>query len=459
MTLIAEQFSAFADRLSFDDVPERVVNTAKYLMLDAIGIALASTTYDFAQETINALATFGAGKSPVIGSRVKLALRDAVLANGVLIHGLDFDDTHTVALIHATAGCFSTALGVAAETNASGRQLLTAYVLGMEIAARIGAVAKGEMNQIGFHPTGVIAAFACALIAGKLFGINQNQSVMAQGIVLSMASGNREYSFDASGTKRLHPGWAGVAGITAAVLAKGGFTGPRTAYEGRFGLYATHLPVGSKPDLGLATAKLGATWETLQVSVKPYPVGHFNVAFIDAAIALSGKHGIVPEDVAAIEALVPRHAVNIVCEPAELRKRPANSYAAKFSVQYAIACALVAKKFGLAELERYGDPAILALADKVTHSIDLATGYPRHMSGEVIITMKSGERFSHREQVNRGAPDNPLSEIDILEKFMNNAALALPKPRAEEIADTILSMDKPQCNARELAAKCALVSQ
>ena len=456
MTLIAQQFAEFADRLTYDDVPARVVSTAKHLILDAVGIALASTTYDFGQQTIKALAIFGDGDASIIGSRSKLALRDAVLANGVLIHGLDFDDTHTVALVHATAGCFATAFNVAAQVNTSGRELLTAYVLGMEVAARVGTVAKGELNQVGFHPTGIVAAFACALVAGKLFGLSEDQLVMAQGVVLSMASGSREYTFEAAGTKRLHPGWAGVSGISAAALAKGGFTGPRTAYEGRYGLYATHLPPGSKPDLNLATAELGKSWETLQVSIKPYPVGHFNVAFIDAAIALAKKYPILAQDVAAIEALVPAHAVKIVCEPAESRKRPAHRYAAQFSIQYAIACSLITQKFGLAELERYNDPDILALAAKVSHRVDAASGYPRHLSGEVIITMKNGERYSHREQVNRGAPDNPLSERDILDKFMNNAALALPRSRAQEIAEAILAMDTPQSTARHLATKCAL---
>src|SRR5688572_21967712 len=379
--LISEQLSAFAGRVAFDNIQRDVIRMAKYLILDATGIGLASTTFDFAYKTITALATFGAGDAHIIGSRKRLALRDAVLANGVLIHGLDFDDTHTVGLVHATSSCFPTALGVAAQTNASGRELLTAYILGMEVATRLGAVAKGQFQQVGFHPTGIVAAFACALITAKLLGLDQDASVMAQGIALSMASGNREYSVDASGTKRLHPGWAGVAGISAAVLAQGGFTGPRTTYEGRFGLYATHLPSDSEPDLAPATHDLGGTWATLQVSIKPYPVGHFNVAFIDAAIALSREHAIQAEDVAAIEALVPPHALKIVCEPVESRKRPLNSYAAQFSVQYAIACALIARKFGLAELERFDDPRVLALADKVSHRPDPASGYPKYLSG------------------------------------------------------------------------------
>jgi 2-methylcitrate dehydratase PrpD len=458
MLLISEQLAAFAHRLAFEEIPQEVVRMAKRLILDAVGIGLASTRFEFADKTIKALATFGAGDSRIIGSPITLALRDAVLANGVLVHGLDFDDTHTVGLVHATASCFPTALGVAAQVNASGRELLTAYILGMEIAARLGAVAKGQFQQVGFHPTGLVAAFACALLTGKILRLSENESVMAQGIALSMASGNREYSSDASGTKRLHPGWAGVAGISAAVLAQGGFTGPRTAYEGRFGLYATHLPAENKPDLAPATSGLGSTWETLQVSIKPYPVGHFNVAFIDAAIALLRAHAFDIEDIAAIEALVPPHAIKIVCEPVESRKRPASSYAAQFSVQYAIACTLIAQKFGLAELERFDDPRVLALADKVSHRPDPASGYPKYLSGEVTIIKKNGERLAHREQINRGAPGNPLTESDVVAKFMGNALLAASPSRANEIRDAIFAMDETAANSRILAAKCALAA-
>src|SRR5687767_11012946 len=128
MLLISEQLAAFAHRLAFEEIPQEVVRMAKRLILDAVGIGLASTRFEFADKTIKALATFGAGDSRIIGSPITLALRDAVLANGVLVHGLDFDDTHTVGLVHATASCFPTALGVAAQVNASGRELLTAYI-------------------------------------------------------------------------------------------------------------------------------------------------------------------------------------------------------------------------------------------------------------------------------------------------------------------------------------------
>jgi 2-methylcitrate dehydratase PrpD len=230
MKFITETLAKFAFDLSDNTIPESVRCRAAHLILDGAGIAYASTTFDFARQAVASLSTFERGQCPVIGFPITLALRDAVLVNGILVHGLDFDDTHLTGVVHVTSSCFPTALGVAWAAQRSGRDLLTAYVLGIEVAARLGNVAKGELNQIGFHPTGVVAAFACALIAGKLERLTCEQLVMAQGIALSMAAGTREYSADGSSTKRMHPGWAGVCGITAARLAREGFTGPRSAY-------------------------------------------------------------------------------------------------------------------------------------------------------------------------------------------------------------------------------------
>ncbi len=159
--LIAGALADFAANLRYEDIPEEVRERARHLMLDGVGIAHASTHYDFAHRSLAAVTELGQGDSDVIGFSARLSLRDAVLMNGILVHGLDFDDTHGPGIIHATASCLPTALGVAAHLGLSGRELLTAYVLGMEIGTRLGSVAKGGFHQIGFHPTGLVGAFAC----------------------------------------------------------------------------------------------------------------------------------------------------------------------------------------------------------------------------------------------------------------------------------------------------------
>ena len=179
---ISERLARFAAGLRYEDIPPAVLERAKYLILDAIGIALASTRQEYARAAFEGLAMFGSGNGVVIGIRERLPVRDAIVMNGVLVHGLDYDDTHPEGVVHSTSSCFPCAFGVASHASASGRDLLAAFVLGTEVAARLGMVARGALHEAGFHPTGMLAAFSGALIAGKLYGLSEREMVMAQGI-------------------------------------------------------------------------------------------------------------------------------------------------------------------------------------------------------------------------------------------------------------------------------------
>jgi len=451
--LIAETLAGFAAELADGDIPEEVRRRAPYLMLDAVGIALASTGFEFAHRTINAIAGLaGEGDGAVIGASLRLPMRDAAFLNGFLIHGLDFDDTHSGGIVHATSSVFPTALAVAARTRASGRELVTAYVAGIEAAARLGAVAQGGFHQVGFHPTGLVGAFACAIVAGKLMGLTQQQLTMAQGIALSLGAGSLEFLEDGAWNKRMHPGWAAVSGITAATLAQSGFVGARRAYEGRFGLYASHLGEQYDPaNLSLATEGLGRVWELMQVAVKPFPICHFTHACADAAIALA-EEGLDPASIEHVRALVPAEVVKTVCEPVANKRRPANEYDAKFSIPFIVAASLVRRRFTLAELEpeTLGDAAILALADRIEYEVDPDSGFPRHYSGEVIVRTRDGRTLRRREAINRGSGDRPLSGDDIVAKYRTNAGRVLSAGHAERIRALVLGIETI-ADARDLA--------
>jgi 2-methylcitrate dehydratase PrpD len=198
---------------------------------------------------------------------------------------------------------------------------------------------------------------------------------------------------------------------------------------------------------------LGKIWEMENVAVKPYPACHFVHACTDAAIALRSQ-GIRAGEIVHVRALVPQGVVKTVCEPAANKRRPANSYDAKFSIPYAVATALVRGRFGLAELEEPAlrDAQVLALADKVDYEADPNSGFPKWYSGEVVIRLRDGRELAQREQVNRGAADRPLANEEIIAKFMENAQLAVSPARAAEMRDAILSMDGRAVRARELEA-------
>ena len=455
-TGISSALAGFTADLRWDAIPAEVRTRAKHLILDAIGCGLAARRFEFAAVSFRAIVELGGqGTRSVVGHSMRLPLRDAVLANGILMHGLDYDDTHSEGIVHLTVGVLPAAIGLAAELNRSGRDLLVAYIAGVEAGARLGSVVKGGFHQVGFHPTGVIGAFASALAAGKLHGLDHDRLVNAQGVALSAASGSLEFLEDGSWTKRFHPGWAGVSGITAAMLAKHGFVAPAAAYEGRFGLFKSHLgALEAQCDYARATQGLASIWESLNVAVKPYPACHFVHAFADAALELRRK-GLEAAQVESITALVPAEVVKTVCEPAEKKRRPANEYDAKFSVPYVIAATLRAGKFGLAELEDAAlrDPETLALAAKVGYRVDPDSGFPKHYSGEIIVRLADGREMRHRESINRGSADRPLTNAEVEAKFLQNAVLCVPESRAKSIRDSVLGLDEQPARALEEALR------
>ncbi|MFV0492695.1 MAG: MmgE/PrpD family protein [Pseudorhodobacter sp.] len=459
-TPIAQELAAFAVNLEPKAIPDGVKTRARLLMLDAFGIALASTQYDFAHRAHAALTELGAGGSRnVIGFGTRLQARDAAMLNGLLIHGLDYDDTHTPGVIHATASVLPAAFTMALETGVSGEDMQTAYIAGMEVATRLGTVACGGFHQVGFHPTGVIGIFGAVIAAGRLRGLTGAQLATAQGIALSMASGSLEFLQDGAWTKRMHPGWAAASALTAVAMARHGFVAPKAVYEGRFGFFNAYLGErASSVDLGIATAGLGTDWEIMNVAIKPMPACHFTHACADAAVALHAANGLKPGDIEEVVALVPEEVIKTVCEPRETKIRPQNSYDAQFSIPYAVACGLLRGRFGLPDLEQdaFTAPEILDFMPKVRHEIDPNSRFPKYYSGEVIIRTRDGRKIRHREDVNRGASDRPLSAEDITRKFTENASMSCAPANITRLRDAILTLD----GADSLAPlECALARQ
>ncbi|SAK69344.1 MmgE/PrpD family protein [Caballeronia catudaia] len=441
---VSQRLAAFTTHLQLSDVPQSVRERAKHLILDSIGLAYATLKLPCATSTLAAMQELGKGDATVFGHTQKLALRDAMLLNGLLIHSLDFDDTHARGVIHSTASALPVAFNLAERENASGADLLTAYLCAMEVSTRVGSAAKSGFHNAGFHPTGLVGAFGCSLGAARLLGLSAGQAEHAQGIVLSMASGNLEFLQDGAWTKRLHPGWAAVAGTTAATLAKHGYIGPGATYEGRFGLYALYMKTPLEAgDIDIATAGLGETWEIDGVALKPIPACHFTHASSDAAVALHRAHGLQASDIERVIVRVPGPTIPIVCEPVAPKQKPSNSYDAQFSIPYIVATGLVRGRFTLDDLEAdaLADEAVRAVAARVTHEADPDSTFPRHYTGEVIVHTRDGRTLTHRESINRGSSDRPLTNDDIVAKFFDNAQRNVSRHDAERICEAVLSLD------------------
>lgn len=444
---IQSQLAEFAANLGHGDIPAEVRTRAVHHKLDAAGIAMASTRYDFAHKTLAGFRALGdEGKVPVFGMAAHLNPRDAATLNGFLCHGLDYDDTHIAAIVHPTASVMPAVLSAAAMTKGTtGEQMVTAYIIGVEAAARIGAAAKSQFHQVGYHPTGMVGIFGCVLAVGRILGLNAKQMESAQGLALSMASGSMQFLEDGAWNKRFHPGWAASSAITAVYLAREGFVGASDPYDGRYGLYKSFLGLGPRmeqTDHSLATAGLGSVWELMATAIKPFPTCHFTHGAIDAALAVRPQIN----DLSTIQNIKVKVAEGmhaIICEPEAKKKKPANDYDAKFSVHYLVATAMLRGRLTLDELEPdvLTDPEILDLTSRVSFVDDPESLFPNAYSGEVVVTMKDGREIGHREQVNRGAADRPLSNEEILIKWRDNARMLVNGDKVERLQAAMLDLD------------------
>jgi 2-methylcitrate dehydratase PrpD len=447
----------FVQSTNYAALPQRLRDFARFHILDVVGTALAATKFEFAQRALTGLAAMADGGSvSVLGMGMKLPLKDAVIMNGILAHGLDYDDTHPGGPVHPSASAFPCALGLAEFLDRSGSDLLTAYLIAVEISTRFGIATNGALLKAGYHTTGVAGHMGCALGAGHLMRLNAEQLVYAQGLAGSTASALAEHRADGAWNKRFHPGWAGAGAITAASLARSGFLGTRKIYEGEDGLFrshaGTHLALVKPAAL---VEDLGTQWRAEEVAVKPYPVCHMLHACIDSVLALKREHQFKVDDIAEIRALLHPAVFHSVCENPELRRRPASDYIAKFSVYYTLAAALVRGRCGFAELEAdaLNDADILALAARVTYDADPDSAYPEYFSGGALITLKNGKTHRHVDRINRGAGDRALSGDDIAAKFLENAELVTTPARARDLRDTVLDIEN--LSARELAQAVA----
>lgn len=435
----SEKLAHFALGLTLDDIPTDVLTLAREHFLDALGIALASTRFDFGEAILKGAQALGEGtQATALGSGARLPAPSAALVNGVLAHGLDFDDTHIGAVYHATSPALAAALAAGEANGSSGAEVLVAFTSALEIGCRLATVGAGAFHDRAFHPTSLCGTFAAATVAGRLAKVDHETMVWASGLCGSQASGILERG--TSWLKRLHPGWAAHCGLSAVALARAGFTGPNTVFEGGRGFYASHIqriPTGAD----LPSHDLGRTWQTLGIALKPYPCCHFIHGFIDAALELRGQVDLA--DIERIDCPLTPGLHKMVAEPRQRCIQPSTPYQAMFSVQYVTAAALVRGRVDLATFfdEPLDAPDVLAIAARTHCVADPASDYPVHFPGEVVVHLKDGRRMGVRKPASLGTPEVPLSQAAIEEKFLKNATRAINAGAAESLIERIYRLE------------------
>ncbi len=437
---LSERLATYFTTLQPDEIPGAVRDDARWRLMDTIGVALAGSRMDYAESVRTVFAEMG-GKpeATAIGFGPKMPAGMAGFVNGAYAHGPDYDDTHSVAMVHIGCLAVPSALAMAERCGSTGGEMLTALIAGAEVGLRIGAAAPHRFHMRGFHATGVVGPFTSAVAAGRLLRLDARQLTDAMGLVGSQAAGLLVGLHDGSWVKRLHPGWSVQAGITAALLAQRGFLGPHEVLENPWGLYGVLLHGDERPaKLKLVTKGLGETWLMPATTYKPYSSGAWNHSTMDAVRTIMRSSGVVHQEISRVDVAVPEECIPIVCEPRAAKTHPATAYHMKFSLPYSTAILAV---LGHANIEDYteevrANPAIAELASRIFCVGDPAMA-PDGFPARVALETTDGRRYEEFVPAQRGGPGNPMSAQDHREKFRANAAPSLGEGRAQEASAAI----------------------
>jgi len=424
------------------------VSATKLRVLDVIGLALAGAETPFGQSVRDAVVAMSAGlpggPCRILGTSDSANVTMAAFANGAFSQALEYDDTHNESIVHMSSPSVAAALAIADTAQISGRDLITAIAVGNEISCRAGSVSPGQFHRRGFHPSGLFATFGVAYLAGRLLRLDVDGMTRAAGICGSFASGILQCWVDGTQTKFLHPGWSAQSGIVAAFLAAAGTTGPSEVFEGRWGLFATHLQDDSAPkNLARLTDALGTRWDSRNSSFKPFPAAHVLHPYIDAILRVRHAHGVEPQDVASIDCPVAAFIIPIVCEPIEEKLAPASDSHGRVSLQYSIAEAMTRGSLGKTAYSGASlrDPEILGLAQRVRFHADAGFPGPGRFKGAVTVTLRDGRTMTEVEEYNRGSAENPMTGADLRTKFDENAAGVLDAAARDSVADAVNRLD------------------
>jgi 2-methylcitrate dehydratase PrpD len=416
---VAEQLAERVAALHADRLPKSLRQKCEELLIDVVGLCVTARNEDYIKSAL--AGCDDEGPCTAIGHTRGLSAASAAFVNGTAAHGEDFDDTFEGGPVHAGAVIVPAVLAVCERHKPDGHAAFFGIAVGTEVMCRLSTVVPKAVHKAGFHPTAIFGAMGAAAGVSAALGLSARQLVDALGIAASMASGIIEYLAEGTWTKRLHPGWAAQSGMRAALLARGGFIGPRTVFEGVHGLFHgfAHTTQG---DYGALTDDFGSRWVTETLAFKPYPCGTMAHPYIDCAKRLAAR-GIKAGDVKELICEVAEGTVHRLWEPLADKQRPPNGYAAKFSTPFLLATGFVHGGVGL---DAFTDAAVrdkdvLALSSKVRYVIDPDNPYPNNFTGHIRAVLNDGTVIEERQPHFRGGAHEPLSRADIEEKFMLNA--------------------------------------
>lgn len=442
MTAITAPLADFVATLRHEALPPDVQLRTRFLLLDLVGNMLRGGIEAESTPPLLAAARalgLGAGACTVFGEASRWTPAGAALLNGALAHSLDFDDTHAASSLHPGAPVIPAVLAAAEITGATGADVLAAIVAGYEVTNRLGlALPAGAHYARGFHPTATCGAFGAAAAAARVFGMDAAGVAQALGIALSQSAGSLQFLANGAWTKRFQVGWAAMAGLSAALLAREGFRGAAEPLEGKAGFLRAYAP---DPNPARVLQDLGREWELMATAVKPYPSCRYGHACVDAGLALRAEHGLRAEEITAVTMGLPRSGMILIGEDIARRRRPANIVDGQFSGPFVVACALARGAFGWDSYEDLAAPDLVRLMALTTCEQDpeIEAEFPANMSGKLTVSAR-GQVFTRKVVVPKGEPSNFLTEAELMAKYHGLADAVLGADRAAALADAVLDL-------------------
>jgi len=437
---ITDKLARYVAGLSYEQIPEEVRRIARRGLIDTLGCAIAGSV-EPAGRIARELwcADGGSPRATVIGSGaespVRLPAASAAMVNAIAGHALDYDDVN--AMGHPSVPVVPAALAAAEDTNSGGRDLLTAYVCGVELETRL-ARAFGESHYLlGWHSTSTLGVMGAAAAAARIYRLSAEQVAIAFGIAASQACGLRQ-NFGTA-TKPFHPGHAAWAGLNAARLARAGFTADTSILEAPQGYF--HVFSAGPYDLSRPMAEPDR-WEMVApgLSVKKYPCCYCTHASIDAVLALKARLKFAPVDVVAVRAALTPFFLSPL-----IHHRPRTGLEGKFSLEYTIAAAILDSKVVLATFteEMVRREEARRLIEKVIPGTHTEGGEGlRGTLARVTVELGDGRRMLEEIAEPRGTAKNPLSDDELAEKFRDCCRFGWKRSdgRAEQRVARILDL-------------------
>jgi 2-methylcitrate dehydratase PrpD len=401
---------------------EAIEHEAQRTLLNWLACAVGAARHEAVEAALAAVRMLEpAPQAQVLGRTERVDMAGAALVNGIASHTFDFDDTHLKTIIHPAGPVASALLALAEHTGSSGRALVDALVLGIDVSCRVGNAIYPEHYDRGWHITGSTGMLGAAAGCARLLGLDEQRTAMAIGIAASQPCGLREQFGTMS--KPLHPGAAARTGLMAALMARHGYTASPRALEAPRGLLQVF---STKFDWSELTGGLGERFEIAFNSYKPYACGVVIHPCIDACVQLR-ERGVKPEQIERIELKVHPLVLELTG-----KKEPADGLAAKFSVYHGCAAGLIFGRAGEHEFDGaiVTRDDIVALRRKVSAVVDSSIAED---ATELLAVLHGGQRIVIRVEHAAGSLERPLSDAALDAKSRDLIEPVLGAARAGEL--------------------------